>query len=100
MARESHSRGASRAPRRRQRMPVPRGVTRAVSAAALIGGATFLALPPTSASAALPPPTTFGFTGGEQLYQVPASVVVVLVHATGGFGGPAFNHGGGQGEDL
>src|SRR5436305_5759692 len=100
MACKAGSRGASRKRRLRRRLLVPGGVTRALSAAALLGGTLVLALSPTAASAALPPPTTFVFTGGEQTYQVPASVVVVSVHATGGFGGPAFNQGGGQGEDL
>jgi hypothetical protein len=68
--------------------------------AALVG-AGWTATPAAAAPApTLPAPKTFVYTGGEQTYTVPATVVLVSVRADGGFGGPAFNQGGGQGEDL
>lgn len=76
------------------------GTSARILAASSLACILAVGLPPTAASAALPPATAFFFTGAEQTYVVPADVAVVLVHATGGFGGPAFNQGGGQGEDL
>src|SRR4051794_5287861 len=98
MRRGAGTRVAAWAKRKRPNRPLPACLAVALSVAAL-GVVTSLAAPTTAASAALPPPTTFVYTGGEQTYVVPAGVVVLLVRAVGGFGGPVQNQGG-DGEDL
>jgi hypothetical protein len=99
MGRRAGSGSSTRARLKRWGLLVPSSLAVALSVAAL-GGLSFSGAPATAASPTLPPPTTFVYTGGEQTYAVPAGVVVVLVRAVGGFGGPGFNQGSGDGEDL
>lgn len=50
------------------------------------------------AATALPGPSNFNFTGGEQSYAVPSDVTLVMVNATGAAGGTVA--GGGEGAGL
>jgi len=54
----------------------------------------------TPATAALPPPTQFTYTGGEQSYVVPSGVTLVTVNAIGAAGGPGPIGAGGVGETV